>query len=203
VSQRIGLVGGTFDPVHLGHLAVAQAALECGRLDRVLLVPSARPPHRRPAEAPAEDRYQMTRLAAAGVARLEVSDLELQRPGPSYTVDTLAILQDQHPDAELFLVLGWDAARDLRSWHQPERVLELARVIVVNRPGLAAPTEDDLRAAGLDPARVILCPASTPDINATHVRRMLAEGGNLDGLLSPEVARYLAERGLYRGRVRE
>jgi nicotinate-nucleotide adenylyltransferase len=203
MSEKIGLVGGTFDPVHLGHVAVARAALECGRLDRVLLIPSARPPHRRPAEAPAEDRYQMTRLAAAGLARVEVSDLELRRPGPSYTVDTLAELQGQHPDADLFLVLGWDAARDIRDWHQPEQVLARARLIVVNRPGLPEPTADDLRAAGLDPQRVILCSADTPDINATHVRRILAEGGNLDGLISPEVARYLAERGLYRGRDRE
>ena len=203
MRERIGIVGGTFDPIHLGHLGVAQAALECGPLDRVLLVPSARPPHRRPAEAPAEDRYQMTRLAAAGTAGVEVSDIELRRPGPSYTVDTLAELQAEHPDAELFLVLGWDAAREIRSWHQPGRVLELARLIVVNRPGLPAPTAGDLKAAGLDPERVILCAVTTPDINATHVRRILAEGGHLDGLLSPEVARYLAERGLYRGGDRE
>ena len=203
MSERIGLVGGTFDPIHLGHIAVAQAALDCGRLDRVLLVPSARPPHRRPAEASAEDRYQMARLAAAGLTRLEVSDLELRRAGPSYTVDTLAELLARHPAAELFLVLGWGAAREIRSWHQPERVLELARLIVVNRPGLPSPSADDLRAAGLDPARVILCPASTPDIKATQVRRVLAEHGRLDGLVRPEVARYLAERGLYSGRHRE
>ncbi|HEX6350320.1 MAG TPA: nicotinate-nucleotide adenylyltransferase [Candidatus Dormibacteraeota bacterium] len=203
MSLRLGLVGGTFDPVHLGHLALAQAALECGGLDRVLLVPSARPPHRRPAQAPAEDRYNMTRLAATGLERIEVSDLELQRPGPSYTVDTLAELHRRHPEAELFLVLGWDAAREIRSWHQPERVLELARLIVVNRPGLPAPREEDLRAAGLDPERVLLCAAETPDINATHVREVLAGGGNLDGLLHPAVAAYLNERGLYRRRDRE
>ena len=203
MSERIGLVGGTFDPIHLGHLAVARAALECGPLDRVLLVPSARPPHRRPAEAPAEDRYQMARVAVAGMAGVQVSDVELRRSGPSYTVDTLAELQAEHPDAELFLVLGWDAAREIPSWHQPERVLELARLIVVNRPGLPAPAAGDLRAAGLDPERVILCPAGTPNINATHVRRVLAESGSLDGLLDPEVARYVAERGLYRGRDRE
>ncbi|HEY8642932.1 MAG TPA: nicotinate-nucleotide adenylyltransferase [Candidatus Dormibacteraeota bacterium] len=201
--MRIGVVGGTFDPIHLGHLAVAQAALECGRLDRVLLVPSARPPHRRPAEATAEDRLAMTRLAAEALDRIEVSDAELRREGPSYTVDTLGELRAEHPDAELFLVLGWDAARDIRLWERPRRVFELARVLVVNRPGLAPPTEAELRAAGLDPERVLLCDQRTPDVKATRVRAVLASGGELDGLLVPAVARYISEHGLYRGTDRE
>jgi nicotinate-nucleotide adenylyltransferase len=201
--MKIGVVGGTFDPIHLGHLAVAQAALECGRLDRVLLVPSARPPHRRPAEAPAEDRLAMTRLAAEGLDRIEVSDAELRREGPSYTVDTLGELRAAYPDAELFLVLGWDAAREIRLWERPERVFELARLLVVNRPGLAPPTEADLRAAGLDPARVLLCDQGTPDVKATRVRGLVASAGDLDGVLPPAVASYIAERGLYRGPDRE
>ncbi|MEP7104628.1 MAG: nicotinate-nucleotide adenylyltransferase [Chloroflexota bacterium] len=201
--MRIGLVGGTFDPIHLGHLAVARAALACGGLDRVYLVPSARPPHRRPAEASARERIAMTRLAAAGLDRVEVSDAELRRAGPSYTVDTLAELRDQHPGAELFLVLGWDAAREIRNWHQPERVLELARVMVLNRPGLAPPSETDLRAAGLDPERVLLCTEATPDIQATRVREVIAAGGPLDALLPAAVAEHIRARGLYGGRVRE
>ena len=201
--MRIGLVGGTFDPIHLGHLAVARAALACGGLDRVYLVPSARPPHRRPAEASAQERLEMTRLAAAGLDRVEVSDAELRRAGPSYTVDTLAELRDQHPDAELFLVLGWDAAREIRHWHRPQAVLELARVMVVNRPGLAPPSAADLRAAGLDPGRVLLCAEATPDIQATRVREVIAAGGPLDALLPAAVAEHIRARGLYRGRVRE
>src|SRR5438270_604232 len=201
--MKIGVVGGTFDPIHLGHLAVAQAALECGQLDQVLLVPSARPPHRRPAEASAEDRFAMARLAAEGMDRVEVSDAELRRTGPSYTADTLAELQAAQPDADLFLVLGWDAAREIRLWERPERVFELARVLVVNRPGLAPPTEAELREAGLDPDQVLLCDVRTPDVKATRVRAVLASGGELDGLLAPGVARYIAERGLYRGADRE
>jgi nicotinate-nucleotide adenylyltransferase len=145
----------------------------------------------------------MTRLAAAGLDSVEVSDAELRRAGPSYTVDTLADLRAQHPGAELYLVLGWDAAREIRNWHQPERVLALARVLVLNRPGLAPPTEADLRAAGLDPERVVLCTESTPDIQATRVREVIASGGALDGLLPPLVAEHIRARGLYRGRVRE
>jgi len=201
--RRIGLLGGTFDPIHLGHLAVAEAALECGQLDRVLLVPSARPPHRRPAEASAEDRFAMARLAAAGRDRIEVSDAELRRPGLSYTVDTLRELRAAYPDAELFLVLGWDAARDIRLWRQPEQVLELARLIVVNRPGLVPPTEPELRAAGLEPGQVLLCDQRTPDVKATRVRAVLASAGELDGLLAPAVAQYIEQRRLYRGGDRE
>ncbi len=202
-GARIGVVGGTFDPIHLGHLAVAKAALACGGLDRVYLVPSARPPHRRPAQASADDRLAMARLAAAGLDHVQVSDAELGRPGPSYTVDTLSELRAQHPGAELFLVLGWDAAREIAKWHQPERVLELARVLVLNRTGLAPPSEADLRAAGLDPERVLVCAQEMPDIKATRVRKVIADGGSLDGLLAPGVADYISKRGLYRGRDRE
>lgn len=202
-AARIGVVGGTFDPIHLGHLAVAAAALTCGNLDQVYLVPSARPPHRRPAQAGAGDRLAMARLAAAGLDRIAVSGAELERPGPSFTVDTLSELRAQHPGAELFLVLGWDAAREIGSWHQPGRVLELARVLILNRPGLAAPSEADLRAAGLDPARVLLCAEEMPDIKATRVRAVIADGGSLAGLVPPAVAAYIAKRGLYRRRDRE
>jgi nicotinate-nucleotide adenylyltransferase len=118
-------------------------------------------------------------------------------------VDTLGELRAAYPDAELFLVLGWDAAREIRLWERPGRVFELARVLVVNRPGLAAPAEAELRAAGLDPERVLLCDQPTPDVKATRVRAVLGSGGELDGLLVPAVARYIAEHGLYRGADRE
>src|SRR2546423_13229558 len=98
--MKIGVVGGTFDPIHLGHLAVAQAALECGQLDLVLLVPSARPPHRRPAEASAEDRFAMARLAAQGMDRAAAPGAELRPAGPSYTGGTLSALQAAHPAAQ-------------------------------------------------------------------------------------------------------
>jgi nicotinate-nucleotide adenylyltransferase len=118
-------------------------------------------------------------------------------------VDTLSELRAAHPDAELFLVLGWDAARDIRTWERPDRVFELARVLVVNRPGLSPPTQAELHAAGLNPERVLLCDQGTPDVAATRVRGVVAAGAELDGLLPPAVARYIAERGLYRGPDRE
>jgi nicotinate-nucleotide adenylyltransferase len=190
-------VGGTFDPVHLGHVAMAEAAAACAGLDRVLVVPARVPPHRSAATAPAADRLEMCRLAVAGHPRLEVSDVELRRDGPSYTVDTLRALADERPRDELHLVLGWDAARDLRSWHRPHEVLRLARLVVVSRPGYPPPGQEELAAAGLDPERTIRCDRPTPDVDSTDVRQRIERGGSLAGLLDPQVESYLRRRRLY------
>src|ERR1700674_813321 len=112
---RIALMGGPSDPIHEGHLEAAAAALECAGLDQVLLVPAGKPPHKRGTRAPAADRLEMSRLAAAGRPGLGVWDWEAQRSGPSYTVDTLRTFRAERPADEPFLILGWDAARDLRS----------------------------------------------------------------------------------------
>ena len=195
--MKLGVVGGTFDPIHLGHIAMAEAGADCAGLDRVLLVPASVPPHRAAATAPARDRLEMTRIAAAGHPRLEVSDIELRRPGPSYTVDTLRALADEQPEAELHLLLGWDAAREIRSWREPGEVLRLARLVVVSRPGYAPPTGRDLLAAGIDPARTTLCDVPTPDVESTDVRRLLERGASLGGLVDPGVQAYLRRHHLY------
>jgi nicotinate-nucleotide adenylyltransferase len=195
---KLGVVGGTFDPIHLGHVAMAEAAASCAGLDRVLLVPARVPPHRAPATAPAEDRLAMARLAAGDRPGLEVCDIELRRDGPSYTVDTLRALARERPDAELYLVLGWDAARELRSWHEPDAVQRIARLVVVSRPGYPTPGERDLAAAGIDPGRVLLCDVRTPDVDSTDVRRLAAAGESLAGLVDPAVQSYVHSNGLYR-----
>jgi len=194
---RVGLMGGTFDPIHRGHLEAAAAALDCARLDEVLLVPAGKPPHRRETRASAADRLEMSRLAAFGRPGLGVWDWEARRPGPSYTVDTLRAFREERPADSAFLVLGWDAARDLRSWRQPEAVLELAELVVVARPGLDSPTRDALRAAGIDPDRAILCLAATPDVAATSIRRRAGRHESLDGLVPAAVEDYIRKRSLY------
>ena len=196
------MVGGTFDPVHLGHIAMAEAGAACAGLDRVLLIPSANPPHRGPARASAGDRLEMCRLAAAAHPLLEVSDLELGRRGPSYTVDTLIDLARLRPDDTLHLILGWDAARELESWHRPAEVLKLARLVIVARPGLPDPTPELLLAAGLDPGQVDLCATRTPAVGATEIRDSLAAGGDPAGRVDPAVAAYIAQHGLYGPRER-
>ena len=165
--MRLGVLGGTFDPMHLGHLAAAEAAIDCADLDQVVFVPTGTPPHRPPAVASGDQRLEMCRLAAAGDPCFTVSDIELRRSGPSYTLDTLLALRGANPHAEMFLVLGWDAASQLRSWHRPDEVLALAPVIVVTRPGRAAPSVEDVKTAGLDPARVILWTRLTPSVSGS------------------------------------
>ena len=196
--MRIGILGGTFDPIHIGHLAAARVAMECAHLDRVLLIPSATPPHRGPAEADARQRLEMTRLAAGGERGLEVSDIEISRGGRSYTADTIRELKRTHPGDELFLVLGWDAARLSSTWHEPEAIRSQASVVVISRPGVAAPRVEDLRAAGLDPERTILCSGTTPDISGSELRAQIAQGEAVSDRLPPAVERYVAEHGLYR-----
>jgi nicotinate-nucleotide adenylyltransferase len=200
---KIGIMGGTFDPIHLGHLEAAEASRECAGLDEVLLVPAGSPPHKRDAHASAEDRLEMTRLAVAGRPGLGVWDWEVRRDGPSHTVLTLQAFRRERPTDQPFLILGWDAARDIHSWHEPDRVLGLARLVVVGRPGLETPTPEALRAAGIESRRVTLCLISTPDITATRIRRLAAAGRSLAGLLPEAVEAYIQRRGLYgAGRLR-
>lgn len=195
--MRVGVLGGTFDPIHLGHLAAAKAAIECAHLDRVLFVPSAQPPHRGAAQAPAEDRLAMSKLAINGDPFFEVSDVEVIRGGTSFTADTLDQLHNSRPDDELFLILGWDAARLFRTWHEPERVAARASIVIVGRPGMAPPTTHDLEAAGLDPERLILCLLPTPDISGSELRRAIAAGESVTGKVPSAVERYIAAHSVY------
>ena len=191
------MLGGTFDPVHVGHLAAARAAIECARLDRVIFMASGQPPHRPAAAAAPEHRLEMTRLATFGDPRLAVSDLELRRPGVSFTSDTLRELHALYPQAELFLILGWDAARLFSTWHQPEKVRELATIVVVARPGSASPQPADLEAAGLSGDGVILCLGRTPDVSVSGIREDIKNGRSVEGKVPPAVERYVATHHLY------
>lgn len=195
--MRLGVLGGTFDPVHLGHVAAAEAAIDCAELDQVVFVPTGTPAHRPPAVATGEQRLEMCRLATADDARFSVSDIELKRTGPSYTLDTLLALRGSNPHAEMFLVLGWDAASQLRSWYRPDEVLALAPVIVVTRPGRAAPSVQDVKTAGLDPSRVVLCPRQTPSVSGSELRRDLSAGRAVTGRVPEAVERYISTHHIY------
>lgn len=196
--MRIGILGGTFDPVHLGHLAAAHAAIDCAGLDRVLLIPTGQPPHRNATVADAEQRLEMCRLAIGGDKNLQVSDVEVRRGGVSYSAETLQDLKRIHPRDKLFLILGWDAARLFATWRMPDEIRRIAHVVVVSRPGSGSPDPAALQAAGLDPAATTVCVRSTPDISGSALRRAIARGEPVGDRLPAAVEGYIAKNGLYR-----
>ncbi|MDE2903995.1 MAG: nicotinate (nicotinamide) nucleotide adenylyltransferase, partial [Chloroflexota bacterium] len=133
--DRLGVYGGTFDPVHCGHLAVARSVREAYDLSRILFIPARQSPLRDPPQASARDRLAMVRRAIDGMPGFEASAIDIDRPGPSYMIDTLTRLAGQHPRADLFLILGADAVAELPAWREADRILAAAQIIAVPRPG--------------------------------------------------------------------
>lgn len=186
----VGIFGGSFDPVHHGHLIVARAALEQLGLAEVRFVPAREQPFKRGRHrAPAADRLEMLRLATAGEAGFRVDGLELERPGPSYTVDTLRELAAREPARRFILLLGADAAREVSSWHEAAAIPGLADVAVLVRGGEGAP-------AVAPGSRLVPVPAI--EISATEVRRRVAAGLSIRYWVPDAVAGHIAARGLYR-----
>ena len=181
----IGILGGTFDPVHNAHLAMARAALDALALERVLFIPTGNPRYRRPAFASAEHRLAMLRLALSGEADFEVDAREL-RPGASgYTVDTLRELHAEGMK-ELYLLIGADQYAKLGSWHRPAEVAELAKIAVFPRPGI------ELK------EKVNPIPMQPMPISSSELRARAARGEDLSSLVPPAVANYIARHALYR-----
>lgn len=194
--RRIGVLGGTFDPVHIGHLVLGVNVGHSLELDRVLFVVAREPWQKvgtRPI-APAEDRYAVVEAALAGLEdrRLEASRLELDRPGPSYMADTLSELSRTDPQAELFLIVGPEVAVDLATWERPEDVCRLATLVVVNRPR-AAPVRPP------PPWRSTVVDVPGLDVSSTDLRARAATGRPLDVLVPPAALREIRRRGLYSG----
>ena len=190
LAGATGILGGTFDPVHRGHVAVAAELLSRLALAEVRMVPAFRPPHREPPRAPALDRLAMTRLAVAGIAGLVTDDIEVRREGVSYTVDTLAQLRASGLD-RLVLLVGMDAAVEMGSWHRAQEIAGLAEVVVFNRTGTPVSREQELPVAGQ------VVEVDSPDVSATRVRESLEAGGDADGMLPASVLEYIRVHGLY------
>jgi nicotinate-nucleotide adenylyltransferase len=210
--DRFGILGGTFNPPHLGHLALARHARDELGLGRVLLMPAFRSPGKPPEDDPGPGhRLEMCRLAVADVEGVEACPLEIERDGTSYTVDTLRALHAAHPNIEITFILGADVARTLSSWHESHELPALAKFAVALRPGMEAEPIDLLPRewrgqpeAGEGPAFPII-PLSMPaiDISSSTVRRRLRHGLPVDGFVGPAVASYIAARGLYHAAVAE
>ena len=210
MTRRIGILGGTFDPVHIGHLRGALEVAELLDLDEVRLIPSARPPHRGAPQVSAEDRLAMVQCAVQGVAPLAVDDRELRRSKLSYTIDTLISLrQELAADDQLLLLVGWDAFCGLPSWHRWEELLDHCHILVLQRPDADSEAPDALRnllaARSASDPRALEGPAGqiafiwqTPlEISATQLRERLASGKSIRFLVPDAVLAYIHAHGLY------
>lgn len=186
-GPRIGILGGTFDPPHIGHLIVAGDACAALRLDRVVFVPSARPPHKQGlVRADAQTRLRMVEAAVEGDVRFRVDDLELRRTGPSYTVDTLRQLRASTPDADWFFLIGADAVREMHTWKMPAEVAQLATLAVLSRSG------ETVDAAAF-PLPVTPVPVTRVDVASSQLRRRVAAGVPIRYLV-PDAVRRIVER---------
>src|SRR5680860_86198 len=190
-SPRIGVLGGTFDPIHVGHLAVASEVCHALDLDRVLVVPTWRQPFKdSEGYATPEQRLEMCRLAVAADERLEVSDVDIVRGGITHAVDTLTDVAAAYPGAELFFIAGADAISRLSEWREPERLLTLARFVAVGRPGHESPAST---------ATQLVVDAPQLGVSSTEVRRRRRTGAPVRYLVPDTVAEYIVQHSLYLG----
>ena len=214
--MTLGVLGGTFDPIHNGHIAAAAAAQDALDLESLVFVPSHIPPHRQdPVGATAEQRYAMARLAAERPG-WTASRIEIDRDGPSYTFDTLVELGSKRGRTQIFFILGADAFAEIATWYRYPEVLDLANFAVVSRPGITLDSLRErvpsafehhppcspsaLRDLRSEETRVILVEARTPDISSTDIRRRARAGQSVDGLVPDPVAAYISTHRLYVGK---
>jgi len=197
--QRIGVIGGTFDPIHYGHLAAAEEARVRVNLEKVLFVVALLPPHKLDEDVtPVEHRLAMVRLGIASNPHFEISLVDVDRPGPSFTVDTISMLQEQWgPDTELFFVMGLDSLVEVPTWHQPERLIRLCHLVAVSRPRF----EVDMRqleasVPGIS-SRVEIIDMPEVDISSSDLQRRVKEGLPIKYQVPEEVERYIIEHRLY------
>jgi nicotinate-nucleotide adenylyltransferase len=198
LAGRVGILGGTFNPPHIGHLAAARHVRQRLDLDVVALMPTSRPPHKQAEEDPGpRHRLEMCRLAIQDTPGILVCALEVERGGASYTVDTLRTMHASHPEAEMTFIVGADIARTLPSWRRSQELLDLARWAVVAREG--APREailDALRPLG-SPDRVSFLDMPEVEVSSSMIRSRVTEHGSIDELVGPKVAAYISEHRLY------
>lgn len=198
--MKIGVLGGAFDPVHLGHLKIADEVKKSMVLSEIILVPSGQPPFKPDyLITPAEQRLQMLRLAVVDRRHLKVSAMEIERSGTSYTVDTIAALRRQcGREDELFFILGWDSLEQFVGWREPSRIVTMCYLVAVPRPGWPTPDLGALEAGvpGIS-QRVVLLNKPHIDISSSAIREMVARGAPIDHLVPGPVAQYIIENKLY------
>lgn len=218
MSQRLGILGGTFNPIHYGHLAAAEEVRDRLKLDRVMFIPSYLPPHKLEEDVPsAAQRMEMVQLAMSGNAHFEPSDLELKRGGTSYTIDTIEALRNMYPEAELYFITGLDTFLEIQTWHEWEKLLTLCCFVVLSRPGycfadlmkidfmksaekeLIALDRGDKKHSVIRPGAFTIVLETVPlyDISSTDIRERVKEGGSIKYHLPEAVEIYIMNKRLY------
>jgi nicotinate-nucleotide adenylyltransferase len=203
--MRLGIFGGTFDPIHVGHLILAEQCREACRLDQVLFVPAGQPPHKSERQITAGRlRLEMVELAIAGHPAFRVSSIELDRAGPSYSADTLAELSRQHPGAELFFLIGSDSLADLPYWYEPARIASSSALVVAARAGVGLPDLSPLRGllggAAVDRLREHVVEMPLIEISSSSIRARVAAGHSIRYLVPRAVECFIETHGLYKSR---
>jgi len=209
--MKVGIFGGTFDPIHIGHLRVAEEFATASGLERVLMMVAATPPHRNTPVASPEDRLQMVKIAVEKSPVLEASDIELVREGPSFTLDTVEKVRKSAEGALIWMALGGDAYALIRSWHRPEDVLAQTHLVVLTRPGypvdLMAPLPEGISDRYTlsgdfyvhdSGATLRALPVSPLDVSSSMIRIAVSEGRSIRNLVTEEVLQYILQKGLYR-----
>ncbi len=193
-SKKIGVLGGTFDPIHNGHLVLAEQVREKLKLDRVVFIPCLSPPHKTNRKlSPAKDRFRMTELAVQDNAAFLVSDMELKRKGLSYTVDTLRQLRRAYPDSGIYFLTGSDVLGEIHTWKDPEGIYRLAKMVIATRPGF-----DHFDPENPFASRSIIVPITGVDVSASQIRMKIKRGRSIRYLVPPKVEEYIKRKKLYR-----
>lgn len=195
--RTLGIFGGTFDPIHIGHLAVAERACDELGLDGVVFVPALQPPHKpHRIISPIADRVTMLKLAIAGNPRFSWSDVDMRPDEPSYTVSMLIRMRDRFPETELSFIVGEDSLRDFATWREPDRILDLTRLVVADRPGVEVDESVYADVPRLR-SRVVRFPAPLLEVSSSELRRRVSEGLSIRYLVPEAVFGYIQERGLF------
>lgn len=196
--ERIGILGGTFDPPHLGHLILGEYAVDALRLTRVLFLPAADPPHKRDrAKTPLAHRLAMLALALADNEHFALSRVDVDRPGPHYSVDAVKILLQQYPGAEFFFIIGGDSLRDLPTWHRPAELIELCRLAVMRRPGDNLTSDLHNTILPRLSERLVMMETPVLEISSTDIVQRIRQGKSVRYLVPDAVLAYIAQHRVY------
>ncbi len=198
--MKVGILGGTFDPPHIGHLVIAQEAMRYLHLSQVVFVPTRQPPHKPTDElTPIDLRLDMVRLAIARNPRFTLSRVDVDREGPTYTIDTIRLLRRQYGEGtDLYFIMGMDSLANLPTWHKPEELVHLCCLAVLNRPGYKVDLDElEAKVPGVR-ERIIFIPSPALEVSATDLQRRVRDGEPIDHLVPEAVAAFIYEQGMYR-----